>query len=184
MSQAYEFNKVAMAVLLVATGTLGLSIFSNDFIFAPNKPKQPGYVVNVASSAPAAVAPAADAGPQRPIGEIMASATAANGQSVFRQCATCHTVDKGGRSAAGPNLFGIVNRAKASTAGFNYSAAARAKSSEAWGYEALYRYIENPRGYLPGTTMSFAGVRSSQQRADLIAYLREQADSPAPLPTR
>lgn len=112
----------------------------------------------------------------------MASATAANGQAVFRQCASCHTVNKGGANGAGPNLYGIVDRAKASSSGFSYSAAARAKANEKWGFEQLYAYIENPRGYLPGTTMAFAGIRQSQQRADLIAYLREQADTPVPLP--
>lgn len=187
MSKGYEFNKIAMAVLLVGTGTLALQILANDVIFKPEKPKQPGFAVAVAAPTPAAGAGGAAAaapGPQRPIGEIMASATASAGQAVFRQCASCHTVDKGGRTAAGPNLWGILDRAKASVGGFNYSAAARAKANEKWGYEQLYAYIENPRGYLPGTTMSFAGIRSSQQRADLIAYLREQADTPVALPGR
>lgn len=175
-----EFNKIMMAGLLVASSTLGGSILANEMIYRPKKPAKPGFEVAVA---PAGGAPAAAAAaPTKTMAEVFASANAANGPAVFRQCATCHTINKGGANGAGPNLFGVVGRNHAGAAGFNYSAAMKAKSGEPWTLEAIYAFITNPRQAIPGTSMSFAGLRSEQQRADLIAYLREQSDSPVAVP--
>ena len=178
---SFEVNKIAMAVLLVAASTLGGQILANEVVFKPKAPAKPGYSVAVAGAGGQQAAPAA-AEPQKSMTEVFASANAANGPAVFRQCATCHTINKGGANGAGPNLWGVVGRNHGGSAGFNYSAAMKAKASEPWTLEQIYAFITNPRGALPGTTMSFAGIRSEQQRADLIAYLREQADSPVPAP--
>jgi cytochrome c len=178
----FEFNKVMMAVLLVGTSTLGGSILANEMIYKPKKPAKPGYEVAVAPSGGQQAAPA-QAAPAKPISEVFASANAANGPQVFRQqCATCHNIQKGGANGAGPALYGIVGRNHAGSAGFNYSNAMKGKASEPWTLEALYAFITNPRAAVPGTSMSFAGIRSEQQRADLIAYLREQSDSPVEVP--
>jgi cytochrome c len=182
MSAGYEFNKIAMAVLLVGTSTLGLSIIANDVIFKVEKPAKPGFAVVVPDAKAPAAAGAAPSAPARPMSEVMASATAEPGAQVFRQCASCHTIAKGGANGVGPNLWGVVERQKASNAGFNYSAAAKAKAADRWTFDALFAYIENPRGYLPGTSMSFAGIRSAEQRANLLAYLREQSDAPVAMP--
>ena len=176
----FEFNKVAMAVLLVGVGALGTSILANDFIYKAAKPAKPGFEVAV-QEAPSA-APAAAAAPAKPIAEVMASANAANGQAVFRQCQACHNATKGGPNGAGPNLHGIVNRPHAGSPGFNYSAAMKGKSSDPWTFEALFAFLGSPRTAVPGTTMSFAGIRSEQQRADLLAWLAQQADTPVELP--
>ncbi|MBY0360942.1 MAG: cytochrome c family protein [Phreatobacter sp.] len=175
-----EFNKVMMAVLLVGTATLGGSLLANE-LFRPKKPAKPGYEVAVAPPAGQQAAPAA-AAPVKSMVEVFASANAANGQAVYRQCATCHTINKGGANGAGPNLWGIVGRNHGAVAGFNYSAAMRAKANQPWTLEEIYAFILNPRGALPGTSMAFAGIRSEQQRADLMAYLREQSDSPVDIP--
>lgn len=177
----FEFNKAMMALLLVGCSTLGGSILANELIYKPTKPAKPGYEVAVAPPGGQQAAPAQAAAP-KPMSEVFASANAANGPAVFRQCATCHTVNKGGANGAGPNLYGIVGRNHAATPGFNYSAAMKGKASEPWTLEAIYAFITNPRAALPGTTMSFAGIRSEQQRADLMAYLREQSDSPVEVP--
>jgi cytochrome c len=179
----FEFNKVMMALLLVGATTLGGNILANDMIFKAEKPKQPGFAVAVAAPAPAGgAAAAAAAAPEKPIAEVMANANAANGQAVFRQCQACHNAAKGGPNGAGPNLYGVVNRPHGTHAGFNYSAAMKGKSSEPWSFEALFKFVGSPRTAVPGTTMSFAGIRSEQQRADLLAYLAQQADTPVELP--
>ena len=175
----FEFNKTVMAVLLVGTSTLGGSILANE-LYRPKKPAKPGFEVAVAPSGQQA-APA-QAAPAKPISEVFASANAANGPAVFRQCATCHTINKGGANGAGPNLYGVVGRNHGAAPGFNYSAAMKGKSGEPWTLEAIYAFITNPRAAVPNTSMSFAGIRSEQQRADLLAYLREQADSPVDVP--
>lgn len=177
----FEFNKIAMALLLVGTSTLGGSILANDVIFKPTKPAKPGFEVAVAA-APTAGAPAAPAAPAKPIAEVMASANPANGAAVFRQCQACHNAAKGGPNGAGPNLYGIVTRPHAASPGFNYSAAMKGKNAEPWSFEALFAFLGAPRTAIPGTTMSFAGIRSEQQRADLLAYLAQQADTPVALP--
>ena len=176
-----NFNAIAMSVLLVATGTLGVNILSGE-MFKPAKPQTPGYAVAVTSANASTGAQATQAEPKKPIGELMASADAAKGANVFKQCASCHTVEKGGPNRVGPNLWGVVDRAKASVAGFNYSAASKAKSSEKWTFENIEHFLENPKGYLPGTTMSYPGLKRASDRADLLAYLREQADTKVDLP--
>ena len=98
-----------------------------------------------------------------------------------KECGACHTFEKGGPNRVGPNLWGIVDRARASEAGFNYSAAMKAKGGK-WTYDELSKFLTNPRGYIQGTAMTFAGLARDTQRADVISYLRTLADSPVPLP--
>lgn len=114
-------------------------------------------------------------------GTLLAAANIDAGARSFRRCQACHTVDEGGPALQGPNLWEVVNRDIASVAGFNYSGALQDLDG-GWTFEALYGFIENPRGYAPGTSMSFAGLRDQNDRIDLIAYLRSLSASPAELP--
>ena len=79
------------------------------------------------------------------------------GQATAKQCQACHTFEKGGPNRVGPNLWGIVGRPRASEAGFNYSAAMKAKGGK-WTFDELNKFLANPRGYIPGTNMTFAGL--------------------------
>ena len=99
---------------------------------------------------------------------IMASADAESGAGVFRKCSACHKVN--GEDGVGPHLDVVVNREIAAVDGFGYSGALTGLGG-AWDYEALYRFLESPKKYAPGTTMGFAGLKKSSDRADLIAYL-------------
>lgn len=112
-------------------------------------------------------------------GLLLAAADLTNGERQFRRCAGCHTVEEGGASVQGPNLYDIVGRTVAATAGFSYSGALPAGE---WSYESLNLFIENPRGYAPGTAMNFNGLGNEGHRIDLIAYLRAQSNNPQPLP--
>ena len=100
------------------------------------------------------------------------------GQATAKQCQACHTFEKGGPNRVGPNLWGIVGRPRASEAGFNYSAAMKAKGGT-WTFGELYAFLANPRGYIPGTDMTFAGLSRGQQRADVIDYLHTLVGQPA-----
>lgn len=127
-----------------------------------------------AAAAPAATpaaAPAAAGGATLTLAGL--TGNAANGQKIFGQCRTCHVVEPG-VNRVGPSLHGIVGRKAGSIAGFNYSAANK-NSGVTWTEEVLFEYLENPRGYLPGTKMAFAGLKKPQDRADVIAYLKTQA---------
>lgn len=112
-------------------------------------------------------------------GLLLAAADLTNGERQFRRCAGCHTVEEGGASVQGPNLYDIVGSTVAARAGFSYSGALPAGE---WSYENLNLFIENPRGYAPGTAMNFNGLGNEGHRIDLIAYLRAQSSNPQPLP--
>ena len=116
-----------------------------------------------------------------PIEQLLAKADLGRGENSAKKCAACHTFNKGGRNLVGPNLWGIIGRPKASEAGFNYSAAMKSKGGN-WTIEELSQFINNPKGVVPGTNMTFGGIQRPSERADLIAYLNSLSDSPAPLP--
>src|SRR5664280_712033 len=148
-------------------------------IFAAEKPAKPGYAI--AAKEPGAAGPAAAKEAEEPMEAMMANASVEKGQATAKQCQACHTFEKGGPNRVGPNLWGIVGRQRATEAGFNYSAAMKAKGG-AWSFGELYAFLASPRGVIPGTNMTFAGLTRGQQRADVIDFLHTLADSPLPLP--
>lgn len=176
---SFELNKVFGAILGTCLALLALNIAASA-IFTPEKPAKPGYAIAVQEHG--GDQKAAAKAPEQPIEVLMASASAEKGLAGVKPCQACHTFEKGGPNRVGPNLWGVLNRPVASHAGFNYSAAMKAKGGN-WTYAALNSYLTNPRGNIPGTNMSFAGITRDGLRADVIAYLRSLADSPAPLPT-
>ncbi|WP_316015257.1 c-type cytochrome [Roseobacter sp. HKCCA0434] len=127
-------------------------------------------------------APATDAEPAQDdaaatdgdVPAFMQSASAEAGEGIFRRCRSCHLIEDG-NNRTGPHLYGVVGRDIGSVEGFRYSSAMEEKDG-VWDYEALDAYLENPRGWLPGTRMSFAGLRDQQDRADVIAYIEAQSE--------
>ena len=113
---------------------------------------------------------------------VLASADAAAGEKVFKKCKACHTVEQGGKNKVGPNLWSVVGRAKASADGFSYSDALAGLGGE-WSYENLDAFLAAPKEYAPGNKMTFAGLKKIEDRADVIAYMRENGENPPPLPT-
>lgn len=184
---SFEFNKIAGAFLLALLTTTVIGYAGNALVH-PKGLEKNAYVVDTSAvaAAPATGAPAA--AKLDPISPLLAAATADAGKSIAqKQCASCHSFDKGGRNAVGPNLWSVVAGPKAHAQGFKYSSAMQASAGKGgdegkWTYENLNAFLANPKGYMSGTLMAFAGLRSAQDRASVIAYLRSQADSPVPLP--
>jgi cytochrome c len=179
---SFELNKI-MGAILGTCLVLLVTNFTAGAIFAPKVPEKPGYEIAVKGSEGEGAkggAPAAAAA--EPIEKLLQTASAEKGATAAKKCAACHTFEKGGPNRVGPNLWGVVDRDRASEAGFNYSAAMKAKGGK-WTYDELSKFLANPKGYIPGTAMGFAGLPKDSERADVIAYLRTLADTPAPLPT-
>lgn len=116
-----------------------------------------------------------------PIASRLSAADATRGEKVFLQCRACHVAEKGASPTVGPNLWGLLGRTVASKSDFSYSDSLKAIGGN-WDYEKLSRYLFDPKAMAPQTRMAFSGIKSAQQRADLIAHLRTLADDPIPLP--
>lgn len=178
---SFEINKVLGALLGMLTLTMGVGFLSEAFV-NPKKPFKLGYELpepHADGAAPVVAAVAAE-----PIAVRLASADLAKGEASSKKCVSCHQFGKDGKNGTGPALYGVLARAKGAVGGFNYSAALkeRAGKGETWDYEALDAFIANPKGYLPGTAMNYAGIARPDERANIIAYIRTLAESPAPLP--
>jgi len=173
---SFELNKVLGAILGTCLITLALNIAAGA-IFSTEKPAKPGYAIAVKTEGGEK-----EAAPQEvPIATRLAKASLEKGQQVAKQCGACHTFEKGGPNRVGPNLWNIVGEPRGEGRGFNFSAAMKAKGGK-WTYDELDKFLANPRGYISGTAMTFAGITNDQQRADVIDYLHTLSDNPEPLP--
>ena len=176
---SYEWNKIAGWVLAAAISVLGLSILTG-YMFPTHAPEKPGYVVEGVEAEGEAGGAAAVA--EKPIEFYLASADIAKGEAQFKKCASCHTIDKGGAAGIGPNLYGIVGNHHAHQAGFGYSDAMKATVGKPWDWDALAHWVANPKKYIPGNKMSFAGISKPEDRANLIAFLNSKSDKPLAIP--
>jgi cytochrome c len=175
---SFELNKILGAILGTCLVLLALNIGAGA-IFAPEKPAKPGFQIAVKTDDHGK--PGAAKEPEQPIEVLLAKASVEKGQAISKQCGACHTFEKGGPNRVGPNLFGVVGRERASVAGFNYSAAMKGKGGT-WTFDDLNKFLTSPKAFVPGTSMSYAGIARDTQRADMIEFLRTHADSPVPVP--
>ncbi|WP_350336059.1 c-type cytochrome [Coralliovum pocilloporae] len=178
---SFELNKIFGALCLSVLIVLVVSNLAG-ILYHVDKPEKPGFVIEVAEAS-TGDAQTEEVVEEPSIAELLASADAGKGEKVFKKCGACHTVDNGGANKVGPNLWNIVDRKPGSVDGFKYSAAmVTFGESASWDYDNLDGFLKKPKSHVSGTTMSFGGIKKPDQRADLIAYLRGFADSPAPLP--
>ncbi len=179
---SFEFNKIAMGVL----GTLFVLMsasFISESLFHSETPEKPGFVIEAGESGGQASEAKAEGPAYEPIAPLLADADIEAGAKVAKKCASCHTFEKGGKKKVGPNLYNIVAKAIAATDGFGYSAALKEfGAGKSWDYASLNGFLYKPKTFVKGTSMGFAGLKKTADRANLIAYLRSFADSPAPLP--
>ncbi|HYE41888.1 MAG TPA: cytochrome c family protein [Caulobacteraceae bacterium] len=178
MSGNLETNKILGAGLATALVILGLGIVSES-LFHTEKPEKMGYAIEVAEE----TTEGGDAGPALPPdwGTLLPVADLAAGEAQFKKCASCHKLDANG---IGPALQGVVGRQVAGAPGFAFSEAMVGHRAEApnWSYDALDEFLAAPAKDVPGTKMSFAGLKKQEDRVNLIAWLRSQGSSGYPIP--
>jgi len=175
----FELNKIMGAVLGTLLFTLSLNIVAGG-LFAPHAPEKAGYEIAVEET-PAAGSAQAAIPPAEPIDVRLASADLKKGEAAAKKCLACHSFEKGGPNKVGPNLYGVIGGPRAHAQGFSYSAAMK-DAGGTWDFEALDKFLTNPRGEIKGTSMAFAGIKRPEERADVIAYLNSLSDNPQPLP--
>jgi len=186
MSGDLNLNKIFGAGLATAFAILMVQQVSQA-VYTTKAPEKAGYFVNAPEEA-AAGAEEVELMPDW--GTVLPTADLAAGEAAFARCQGCHNVAQGGANGTGPNLWGVVGRPVASHAGFAYSDAMKGHTSvdATWTLDAIDMFITAPAKYVPGTKMSFAGLRDTAARVNLIAYLRSQGSPnfpiPAPDPTR
>ncbi len=179
-SSSLEGNKIISAVLVAGIVGVGSAVMSG-ILYSPHELAEPVYKIALPEPEAPAGGEAAGAEEQQPIGVLLASADPAAGEAVAKKCTACHSFDPGGANKVGPGLHNVVGRPVGKHEGFAYSEAMAGHGGN-WDYDALNAFLLNPKGYVPGTKMSFAGLGKAKDRADLIAYLRSITDNAPPLP--
>jgi cytochrome c len=171
-----RFNTIAGWTLFAGVVALGLSAISSRIFHAdnPERPEQLGYVIEGVEEEGGA-----DEGPD--LATLLQTGSAEMGEAVFAKCTACHSIEQGGSDGIGPNLYGVLGQPIAAASGsFAYSDALAGHGGE-WTYDDMSAWLESPRGFASGTKMSFAGLGSAEDRANVMLYMREYGGGP-PLP--
>ena len=173
-------NKIIASIILAIILVLGINKIT-DVIFYVEKPEKSAY--QIASTSTATTTETTSASSNSKSGEIMAllaSASVADGKKVFKKCAACHSIAKGGSHKIGPALWGVLGKQAGSVSGYKYSKA-MTSHGKPWSFEEINGFLIKPKEWIKGTKMSFAGLKKEVERAAVILYMNENSDNPLPL---
>ena len=177
---SFEVNKIIAAILLIALITIGIGKIS-DIAFKVNKPEKSAYKIDILEDSTKLSSKVEKVVEKVDIAALLALGDINHGEKVFKKCAACHLVNKGGANKIGPALYGVLGRKVASKEDYKYSKA-MASYDKDWTFEEMNGYLKKPQSYIKGTKMAFAGLRKEKDRASVILYLNQSSDSPLPLP--
>ena len=177
---SFEINKIIAAILMVALLIIGISKVS-DLVFYVEKPKTPGYIVETDQVLKVDDPNVKVVEAKVDIAALMALGDVSSGEKIFKKCAACHSIVKGGKNNIGPALYNVVGRKVGLISDYKYSKA-MSEYKKAWTFEELNGYLIKPAKWIKGTKMAFAGLRKEKDRASVIKYLNQNSDNPLPLP--
>ena len=177
---SFEINKIVAAILMVALLVIGIGKLSG-IVFHVEKPKVPGYIVEVSQVASGSNAETKIVEEKIDISALMAMGDVVSGEKVFKKCAACHSIVKNGKNKIGPALYNVVGRKVGNISDYKYSKALAAYGKE-WTFEELNGFLIKPAKWIKGTKMAYAGLRKEKDRASIIKYLNQNSDNPLPLP--
>ena len=177
---SFELNKIIAAVLMVALLVIGLGKIA-DSVFHVKKPKNPGYQVEAENQLISSTSQTTELVEKIDIAAIMSLGDSETGAVIFKKCAACHSINKGGNNKIGPALYNVVGRTVGGVDNYKYSKVLASYGKE-WTFEELNGFLQKPSSYLKGTKMSYAGLRKEKDRASVIKYLNQNSDSPKQLP--
>ena len=177
---SFEINKIVAAVLMVALLIIGIGKVS-DMVFHVEKPKKPGYTIETEQTTSVAELTVEDTKETVDIAALLAMGDITHGEKIFKKCAACHSINKGGMQKIGPALWNVVNRKVGSINEYKYSKALATYDKE-WTFEELNGFLIKPAKWIKGTKMAYAGLRKEKDRASIIKYLNQNSDNPLPLP--
>ena len=178
---SFEINKIVAAILLVALLVIGIGKLSN-IIFYVEKPETPGYSVEIEQAVATDKQLNVETTVEKiDISALMAMGDLTTGEKVFKKCAACHSIVKGGKNNIGPALYNVVGRKIGGMDNYKYSKALAAYGKE-WNFEELNGFLIKPAKWIKGTKMAYAGLRKEKDRASVIKYLNQNSDNPKPLP--
>ena len=174
-----EINKIVACILVVALVVIGLSNLT-EILYEVEKPEVAHYIIEGVDDEPATIDTAVSEEVEEiPIQILLASASVDKGAKVFKKCSNCHVPNEGGANKIGPALWNIVNK-DIGGADFAYSNAMSSYGGK-WSYNELNGFLKNPKKYMEGTKMSFAGLKKETDRANVILYLKSLSNNPAPI---
>ena len=165
---------------MVALLVIGISKIS-DVIFHVEKPEKPGYLVELDQATTVSISKEKSVEEKIDIAALMALGEITLGEKIFKKCAACHSINKGGKNNIGPALYNVVGRKVGGVADYKYSKALATYDKE-WTFEELNGFLLKPSKWIKGTKMAYAGLRKEKDRASVIKYLNQSSDSPKNLP--
>ncbi len=177
---SFEVNKIIAAVLLVALILIGIGKIS-DIAFHVKKPENSAYKVEILENDTVTNSIMKEVVEKVDISALLALGDITHGEKVFKKCAACHLINKGGENKIGPALYGVIGRKVAAKEDYKYSKA-MAGYDKSWTFEEMNGYLKKPQIHIKGTKMAFAGLRKEKDRASVILYLNQNSDNPIPLP--
>ena len=177
---SFELNKIIAAILMVALLVIGIGKLS-DVIFHVEKPEKPGYLVEIDQTETTSISKETSVEEKIDIAALMAMGDVVIGEKIFKKCAACHSINKGGKNNIGPALYNVVGRKVGGVADYKYSKALATYDKE-WTFEELNGFLIKPSKWIKGTKMAYAGLRKEKDRASVIKYLNQSSASPKDLP--